>query len=64
VTAKGLDITNFEIEGESDGSVKVTCWCKCRTPEDIDAVIAWLQLSKTVMNQWGEIRRIKEQDDG
>ena len=54
---KQLDITNLEIEGYGDGSIKVTCWCKCYTPADVDDVIEWLKLGKMVMERWAEIRK-------
>ena len=59
-----LDVTSLEVECDADGDSKVTCWCKCRTPKDIDDVIAWLQLSKTLMNQWREIREAEAPEQG
>lgn len=53
---RDLDVTNLEIECEADGSTKVTVWCKCWKPEDIEDVIAWLGFAKAVMEQW-EFRR-------
>jgi hypothetical protein len=54
-----LDVTSFEIEGFQDGSVKVTSWCKCWSPEAIDDAIEWLKLGRIVMERWAEIRETK-----
>jgi hypothetical protein len=51
-----LDVTDLGVEGFADGSMKVTVWCKCFTPDDIDDVISWLQLAKTMMESWETIR--------
>jgi hypothetical protein len=51
-----LDVTNLEIECHTDGSTKVKVWCNCFQPDDIDDLVAWLGLAKTVMERWGEIR--------
>jgi hypothetical protein len=53
---KPLDVTNLAIECDADGSAKVTAWCKCRSPDDIDDVIEWLKLAKTFMEKWQQIR--------
>lgn len=55
--SKPLDVTTLEIEGFNDGSIRVTCWCKCFTPDDVDDVIEWLKLGKMVMEQWAEVRK-------
>lgn len=51
-----LSITTLEIEGEPGGGSKVKVWVSCGTPDDIDDVIEWLKLAKTVMEQWKQIR--------
>jgi hypothetical protein len=51
-----LDVTNLNLDCDADGSAKVTIWCRCRTADDIDDVIAWLTLAKTMTEKWQEIR--------
>lgn len=48
-----MKISDLEIDCSAGTCVKV--WAECRTTEDIDDIIAWLQLSKVVMIEWGKI---------
>jgi hypothetical protein len=52
-----LDVTSLDIECHADGSAKVSAWVKCWTTDDIDDVIAWLELAKTMMQKWEAIRK-------
>lgn len=49
-----LDITSLDIECR-DGGTAVKVWAKCRTPDDVDQIIAWLHLAKGVMVKWEKI---------
>ena len=51
-----LDVTNLGIECAADGGSKVIVWCKCHSTGDIDDVIAWLELAKTMVESWKQIR--------
>jgi hypothetical protein len=51
-----LDVTDLGLECEADGTSLVKVWCKCRTADDIDDVIAWLHLAKTLTTKWRIIR--------
>jgi hypothetical protein len=42
-----MKITTREIECEPDTVVKI--WCECRTPEDIENMIAWLRFAQRLM---------------
>ena len=50
-----MDITSLDIECRETGSC-ITVWVKCRTAEDVEVIIAWLQQAKSVMNQWSDLR--------
>ena len=51
-----IDVTNLEVECAADGGSKVTVWCKCNSTEDIDDVIAWLELAKAMIEGWKQTR--------
>ena len=57
-----MDITNMGIECSNAGD-KVTVWVKCRTPEEIDDVVAWLGLVRTLMTTWKCYREEKGATD-
>lgn len=50
-----MDITSLNIECSADGT-KVTAWCKCHSPEDVDDLTEWLGLARQVMEGWENIR--------
>jgi hypothetical protein len=58
-----LDVTSLDMECHDDGTTKVTVWVKCWSSDDIDDVIAWLKLAKSMMKSWETIRK-KEQAHG
>jgi hypothetical protein len=58
---KPLDVTTLGLECEEGGRVKVTVWCKCWTAGDINDVIEWLRLAKTLMEKWEAIRKVEVQ---
>lgn len=56
-----LEATTLEVQCHSDGTSKATVWCKCYSPEDIDDVIVWLRLAKSLLEDW-RAERGKERD--
>lgn len=53
-----LNISELKFECDNkDSYVKV--WAKCETTDDLDDLIAWLQLAKTTMMKWDRIRSRK-----
>jgi hypothetical protein len=46
-----MDITSLQIECDLVGT-KVTAWCKCRSPDDIEDLIEWLNAAERVMTDW------------
>jgi hypothetical protein len=48
-----MKISDLKIE--CDDRTCVTVWVKCQSPEEIDNLIAWLQLAKSVMLKWEKI---------
>lgn len=57
-----MDITSLEIESHANGGSKVTAWCKCTSPDEIDDLVAWLALAQHVMVTWHGIRAGKAVD--
>jgi hypothetical protein len=51
-----LSVSSLEVSCESNGQTKlrvnVTCFCI----EDVDDLAAWLELAKTLIVKWEEIR--------
>ena len=47
-----MDIKGLEVECEKEGESTVKVWANCETPEDIDVIIAWLHLAKSMMKKW------------
>ncbi len=59
-----MKVSRLETDSEEDGSTKVTVWCECRTPEDIEDLIAWLRLAGGMLRQWKGKRRKRVADSG
>jgi hypothetical protein len=38
-----------------DGNSEVSVWCELNSPEDVEMLIAWLKLAKTMMVGWKRI---------
>jgi hypothetical protein len=55
-----LDVTSLDMQCHDDGTAKVTVWVKCWSLDDIDDVIAWLKLAKSMMKSWEAIRKKEE----
>lgn len=50
-----MKISGLKILGGNNGRTIVEVWADCHTVEDIDDIIAWLQMAKTVMIKWDKI---------
>lgn len=50
-----MRINHLKINGGNNGMTIVEVWADCHTVEDIDDIIAWLQMAKTVMIKWDKI---------
>lgn len=50
-----MDITTLEISCDAKGKTRVNVWAKCHSPQDVDDIIAWLRLSKNVIEKWEKI---------
>lgn len=50
-----------DLKIECDPLTTVTVWVKCFTVDDVDDLIAWLGLAKTVMVQWQQINQKEDQ---
>lgn len=55
-----MDITNMSVECDEKGQSKVSLYLKARSVEDLDDIIAWLQLAKQVTAKWEKIRAKRE----
>jgi hypothetical protein len=51
-----MDITALEVAGREDGTSRLTVWVKCDTAQEIDDIITWLALAKSVMIDWKGLR--------
>jgi hypothetical protein len=47
-----MDITTMTIEANSSGRCTVKLSCKCHSAPDLDDVIAWLNLARSMMDAW------------
>lgn len=52
-----MDITSLSIECHADGTSKVSCWAKATTLEEIDDLIAFLQMARKLMDGWSIVRQ-------
>lgn len=51
-----MNITSMEIDFQETGKSKVWVNVVLHTQEEIDDLIAWLELAKATMVKWEEIR--------
>jgi len=47
-----MDIKDLRVRALSSGKNKVEVWVDCHTAQDVDDLIAWLKLSKSMMRAW------------
>jgi hypothetical protein len=47
-----MEISTMAIEADITGRSTVKLWCKCHSAQDIDDVIAWLNLARSMMDAW------------
>ncbi len=57
MTESTLRVKTLATECAADGNTRVVVWVDCYSTEDIDDIIAWLELTKTLVIRWEEIRR-------
>lgn len=50
-----MKINTLKMQSHDD--TRIDIWCECHSPEDIDALVAWLMLAKHVMEQWRKITK-------
>lgn len=50
-----LEVTTLEIDCKEPTCVKV--WVKCRSVDDVNELITWLEIAKRAMLEWESISR-------
>lgn len=51
-----MKVQDLKIESAANGTTCVKFWCECHSADDVDDIVAWLELAKTVMVEWERIR--------
>ena len=52
-----MEITSLECKCDNKGGTQINVWAKCHSVEDVDDIIAWLHLAKTLMKGWDKIEK-------
>jgi len=52
-----MKATELRIESEFDGSGIVKVWVDCHSPEEIEDIVVWLELARTLLVKWRARRR-------
>lgn len=51
-----MKTNDLKVEGDANGTTLVKVWAECRSVEDIDDIVAWLRLAKSMISKWEKIR--------
>ena len=51
-----LEISSLDLQSRDDGHSIVRINVTCSSTEDVDDIVAWLELAKGVMVEWAKIR--------
>lgn len=52
-----MKVTELAVKCDAEGEAVVEVWVKCATRDDLDDVIAWLELAKQMVGKWQKIRK-------